>query len=201
MSHTNTGPSFNVWQGYVSSISGLLIALLMLMGILAMATAVIQGAVEKGLIAEQAAVKDCQLLADCQKAFVANAGPASAEAESAVHVLKDALADQKISGSRGHRFEIQFPEKVDNGNLWVAEIQKSLKSHTRLKNAVWHIYTVSDPADNQALKNAYVRNLTVREALLQSGVKPEQIETFIDSEQASNTALKKSAVALTVFFN
>ena len=38
----NTAPGFNVWQGYVSSISSLLIALLMLMGILGMATSVIQ---------------------------------------------------------------------------------------------------------------------------------------------------------------
>ena len=49
-SHTNTGPGFNVWQGYVSSISSLLIALLMLMGILGMATAVIQEALDKGLV-------------------------------------------------------------------------------------------------------------------------------------------------------
>jgi hypothetical protein len=33
-----TTPGFNVWQGYVSSISSLLIALLMLMGILGMTT-------------------------------------------------------------------------------------------------------------------------------------------------------------------
>ena len=32
--HKNSTPGFNVWQGYVSSISSLLIALLMLMGIL-----------------------------------------------------------------------------------------------------------------------------------------------------------------------
>jgi hypothetical protein len=202
MVQKNNAPGFNIWQAYVASIAGLLVALLLLLGIVGMATTVIQEAIEKGLISEDGSVvSECPGLVHCKKEIASDIDPEQEETQSAVSSLKRALTEQNISGSQGHRFEIQFPANFENGNQWAADLQKSLKSYTDQKNAVWHIYSVSDSTDKQDLKNAYLRNLTVRQALLQSGVKSEHIETFIDGEPVSGSTLKKSSVALTIFFD
>ena len=153
-SHTNTGPGFNVWQGYVSSISSLLIALLMLMGILGMATAVIQEALDKGLVSADSHSIECSELVNCKKeAYVATSVPEVANA-SGQKMLEILLANQKNSGVKGHRFQIEFPVDQENNNLWVQDLQKELKTYTKLKSAIWQIYTLADPQDPQQLRNA-----------------------------------------------
>ena len=84
---------------------------------------------------------------------------------------------------------------------WRAYLQKDLTTYTSLKNAIWQIYTLADPEDPQQLRNAYLRNLTVRQALMQAGVKAEAIETLIDTEHNASNAVEKASVVLTVVFD
>jgi len=200
-SSKNTAPGFNVWQGYVSSISSLLIALLMLMGILGMATSVIQEALDKGLISQDSNAVECRELVSCKKEAVLTPGFAEIQAASSQKLLELLLDNPQKSGVRGHRFQIQFPTDMDNSNSWVSDLQKDLKSYTSLKNAIWQIYTLSDASDTQQLRKAYLRNLTVRQALMQAGVKAELIETLIDTEHSGGSAQEKASVVLTVVFD
>jgi hypothetical protein len=63
-------PGFNVWQGYVDSISSLLLALLLLMGVLGMATAVIQEALDKGKITQDSNAVECMEMVNCKKVAI-----------------------------------------------------------------------------------------------------------------------------------
>ncbi len=200
-SHTNHSPGFNVWQGYVSSISSLLIALLMLMGILGMATAVIQEALDKGLISQDSNAVECKELVNCKKEVVSTPGFTQVESASGQKMLELLLSNQKNNGIQGHRFQIQFPADMEINPGWRAYLQKDLTTYTSLKNAIWQIYTLADPEDPQQLRNAYLRNLTVRQALMQAGVKAEAIETLIDTEHNASNAVEKASVVLTVVFD
>lgn len=199
--HKNSTPGFNVWQGYVSSISSLLIALLMLMGILGMATAVIQDALDKGKISQDSNGVECRELVNCKKEAVPTRGFAEVQAASSQKMLELLLTNQKSSGTQGHRFQIQFPADMQSNNRWELDLQKNLKTYTSLKNAIWQIYTLADTSDAQLLRNAYLRNLTVRQALMQAGVKAEAIETLIDTEHTAGNAQEKASVVLTVVFD
>ncbi len=200
-SHKNAGPGINVWQGYVSSISSLLIALLMLMGILGMATSVIQEALNKGLVSEGSQSAECNELVDCKKEATYASSSPEVEKASGQKMLELLLANQKTHDVHGHRFHIQFPVDMDNTNPWVKDIQKELKNYSSRKNAIWQIYTLADPDDGQQLKNAYTRNITVRQALLQAGVRPEAIETLIDTEHMGKSPLERASVFLTVVYD
>ena len=200
-SSKTSSPGFNVWQGYVSSISSLLIALLMLMGILGMATAVIQEALDKGMISEDSNAVECRELVNCKKEAVHTPGFTEVESASGQKMLELLLENQKNSGIQGHRFQIQFPADMEVNDQWTLELQNALKKYTSLKNTIWQIYTLADATDAQQLRNAYLRNLTVRQALIQSGVKAEAIETLIDTEHTGSNALEKASVVLTVVFD
>lgn len=193
-------PGFNVWQGYVDSISSLLLALLLLMGVLGMATAVIQEALDKGKITQDSNAVECMEMVNCKKVAIKQTeGLTAKENASDGKTPEPWLENLKSSGNHGHRFRIQFPEDLENNSHWVDVLQKKLKSYTSLKNANWQLYTQSDSDDKQQLRNAYLRNLTVRQALMQAGVKAEVIESLIDTEYSSSP--EKAQVVLTVFFD
>jgi hypothetical protein len=155
-SKKSTGPGFNVWQGYVSRISSLLIALLMLMGILGMATSVIQEALDKGLVSEGSKSVECSELVNCKKEMHYATSIPEVEKASSEKMLEFLLANQKNSLINGHRFHIQFPADMDKSNHWVADIQNELKKYSSKKNAIWQIYTLADPLDAQQMKHAYL---------------------------------------------
>ncbi len=200
-SKKDTGQGFNVWQGYVSSISSLLIALLMLMGILGMATSVIQEAIDKGLVSEGSKSVECSELVNCKKDKHYATSVPEVEKGSGEKMLELLLANQKTGGINGHRFHIQFPVDMDKNNHWALDLQNELKTFSTKKNAIWQIYTLADPMDAQQMKHAYTRNITVRQALLQIGVQAETIETLIDTEHTGNSAEEKASVLLTVVFD
>ena len=159
-----------VWQGYVSAITCLLLALLLLLCILA-------GAILTVKSAEHATGND-QNGQDAQSAAQISTASATSPVPPSSAASSDDGADQVMQ-----QWILRFPRDViaigETQRKAIAnEVLSKVERSSRL-SVQWAIKATVPPSSPEDERAAYLRVMSVRQTLLDSGIDPAEIEVRI----------------------
>lgn len=164
-----------MWQGYVSAISCLLLALLLIMAILAISLMLASAA-------ENAAAR-LQGDSSAKPVMPRAASPNTVQSSSPAHSAK------------GARWVLNFPgQTVSLGHEQRAQFAAQLAS---AKNqGGWQVFAYSEPGNSTSQRLAYIRVLATRDLLIESGVDPLNIELqLLDTDTSLSRGKSTSAHA------
>ena len=164
-----------MWQGYVSAISCLLLALLLIMAILAISL-MLASAAENAAPKPQGDFSDKPVIARA-------ASPKTVQSSSPAHSAK------------GARWVLNFPgQTVSLGHEQRAQFAAQLAS---AKNqGGWQVFAYSEPGNSSSQRLAYIRVLATRDLLIESGVDPLNIELqLLDTDTSLSRGKSTSAHA------
>lgn len=162
-----------MWQGYVSAISCLLLALLLIMAILAISLMLASAA-------ENAAAR-LQGDSSAKPVMPRAASPNTVQSSSPAHSAK------------GARWVLNFPgQTVSLGQEQRSQFSAQLAS---AKNqGGWQVFAYSEPGNSTSQRLAYIRVLATRDLLIESGVDPLNIELqLLDTDTSLSRGKSTSA--------
>ncbi|WP_397392087.1 hypothetical protein [Polynucleobacter sp.] len=165
----SSGEDSSVWQGYVAAVASLAQAMLFLMAVLVIALMQVSAEID---MSSNALMKKSKGEKPPAPAASKAAAPKKAEG---------ALTQTKLAGEPSALYKLIFSEKiVALSREESADLRRLIEERQGgLKGGLWDIFAITDIADSEAKRLAYLRVVEVRNLLIQRGIPASSIQTSL----------------------
>lgn len=164
----SSGEDSSVWQGYVAAVASLAQAMLFLMAVLVIALMQVSAEID---MSSNALMKKSK----------GEKPPAPAASKAAPKKAEGAPTQTKLAGEPSALYKLIFSEKiVALSREESADLRRLIEERQGgLKGGLWDIFAITDIADSEAKRLAYLRVVEVRNLLIQRGIPASSIQTSL----------------------